>query len=110
MLRLLAGFTVLAVLLSIIGIYGVTAYAVAGRTQEMGIRIALGAKSTQVVGLVVGQGMKTIGAAIVVGLGVSVAATKYIATQLYGVSTTDPAVFALVPAVLATIALIACWL
>ena len=110
LLRLLAGFTVLAVLLAMIGIYGVTAYAVAGRTQEMGIRMALGARSAQVVGLVVRQGMKTIGAAIVVGLGVSLAASKYIETQLYGVSATDPAVFALVPAMLALVALLACWL
>jgi predicted permease len=109
-LRLLAGFTVLAVLLAMIGIYGVTAYAVAGRTQEMGIRMALGARSGQVVTLVVGQGMKTIGAGIVAGLGVSVAATKYIETQLYGVTATDPVVFAIVPLILAFIALVACWL
>jgi putative ABC transport system permease protein len=110
MLRLLAGFTVLAVLLAMIGIYGVTAYAVAGRTQEMGIRLALGARSTQVVGLVVGQGMKTIAAGIVTGLGASAAAAKYIESQLFGVSTTDPAVFVLVPALLAAVALLACWL
>ena len=109
-LRLLAGFTVLAVLLAMIGIYGVTAYAVAGRTQEMGIRMALGAKATQVVGLVVRQGMKTIGAAIVVGLGVSAAAARLIEAQLFGISATDPAVFAFVPALLAGIALLACWL
>lgn len=109
-LRLLAGFTVLAVLLAMIGIYGVTAYAVAGRTQEMGIRMALGAKAGQVVRLVVTQGMKTIGVAIVAGLGVSVAAAKYIETQLYGISATDPAVFALVPIALGMIALVACWL
>ena len=110
LLRLLAGFTVLAVLLAMIGIYGVTAYAVAGRTQEMGIRMALGAKAGQVVSLVVGQGMKTIGAGIAAGLGISVAATRLIETQLYGVSATDPAVFVIVPAILGAIALLACWL
>jgi putative ABC transport system permease protein len=110
MLRLLAGFTALAVLLAMIGIYGVTAYAVAGRTQEMGIRMALGARSRQVVALVVGQGMKTVGAAIIVGLAVSVAAAKYVETQLFGVSATDPAVFVAVPASLAIVGLIACWL
>jgi putative ABC transport system permease protein len=109
-LRLLAGFTVLAVLLAMIGIYGVTSYAVAGRTQEMGIRLALGAKSTQVVGLVVRQGMKTIGAAIGVGVGASFLATKYIQSQLFNVSATDPAVFVIVPVVLAVVALVACWL
>jgi putative ABC transport system permease protein len=109
-LRLLAGFTILAVLLAMIGIYGVTSYAVAGRTQEMGIRMALGAKAGQVVSLVVGQSMKTIGAAIVVGLGTSVAAAKYIEAELFNVKATDPVIFALVPIALGAIALIACWL
>jgi putative ABC transport system permease protein len=109
-LRLLAGFTVLAVLLAMIGIYGVTSYAVAGRTQEMGIRMALGAKAGQVVGLVVGQGMKTIALGVGTGLGVSIAAARYIESQLFNVSATDPAVFALVPVALASIALVACWL
>ena len=110
MLRLLAGFTVLAVLLAMIGIYGVTAYAVTGRTQEMGIRMALGAKAGQVVRLVVGQGMKTIALGVVAGLGISLAAAKYIESQLFNVSATDPAVFAAVPVALAAIALVACWL
>jgi putative ABC transport system permease protein len=109
-LGLVAGFTVLAVLLAMIGIYGVTAYAVAGRTQEMGIRMALGAKSRQVVALVVGQGMKTIGIAIVAGLAISVAAAKVIQSQLFGIVPTDPIIFAIVPVVLAIVALLACWL
>jgi putative ABC transport system permease protein len=108
-LQLIEGFTVLAVLLAMIGIYGVTAYAVAGRTQEMGIRMALGARAGQVVRLVVGQGMKTIGAAIVVGLAASFGASKLIESQLYGVTATDPAVYALVPVVLGGVALLACW-
>jgi putative ABC transport system permease protein len=109
-LRLLGGFTALAVLLAMIGIYGVTGYAVAGRTQEMGIRMALGARAGQVVRLVIRQSMTTIGAAIVVGLAVSVAAAKFIEAQLYGVRATDPVVYALVPLTLAAIALVACWL
>jgi ABC-type antimicrobial peptide transport system permease subunit len=76
----------------------------------MGIRMALGARSRQVVALVVGQGMKTVGAAIIVGLAVSVAAAKYVETQLFGVSATDPAVFVAVPTSLAIVGLIACWL
>ncbi|HET9423729.1 MAG TPA: ABC transporter permease [Gemmatimonadaceae bacterium] len=109
-LRLLAGFTILAVLLAMIGIYGVTGYAVAGRTQEMGIRMALGARAGQVVRLVVRQSMKTVFAAIVVGLGVSLVASKYIEAQLFGVRATDPLTYLLVPAGLAFIALLASWL
>ena len=76
----------------------------------MGIRLALGARAGQVVRMVVGQGMKTVGAAIVVGLGVSIAASKYIEAQLFGIAATDPVIFAVVPVSLALIALVACWL
>jgi putative ABC transport system permease protein len=109
-LRLLGGFTALAVILAMIGIYGVTSYSVAGRTQEMGIRLALGARAGQVVRLMVGQSMRTIGLAIVVGLGVAAASAKLIEAQLYGVAATDPVVFVLVPIALGAIALLACWL
>jgi putative ABC transport system permease protein len=110
MLRLLAGFTILAVLLAMIGIYGVTAYAVAGRTQEMGIRMALGARAQQVVRLVVRQSMKTIGIAIVVGLGVAAGAARLMQSLLFGIGTTDPVVYAAVPVALGLVALVACWL
>jgi putative ABC transport system permease protein len=110
MMRLLSTFAVLAVLLAVIGVYGVMSYAVARRTQEMGVRMALGARSTQVVGLVLWQGMRAIAIAIVLGLGVSVVATRLIRTQLFGVEPTDPTTFAAVPIALALVAVAACYL
>ena len=110
MLRLLAGFAVLAVVLAIIGIYGVTSYAVAGRTQEMGIRMALGARAPQVVTLVVRQSMTMIGLAIVVGLVASLGATRLLEAQLFGIRATDPVIYAIVPIALAAVALVACYI
>ena len=108
-LRLLAGFALLAVVLATIGIYGVTSYAVAGRTKEMGIRVALGARAPQVVRLVVRQSMTMVGVAITIGLVASVGATRLIETQLFGTRTTDPVVYAIVPFALAAVALMACY-
>jgi predicted permease len=109
-IRLLATFAVLAVLLAVIGVYGVMSYAVARRTQEMGVRMALGARSAQVVRLVLGQGSRTIGLGIAIGLAASFAATRLIRTQLFGVGPTDPLTFTWVPVVLAAVAMIACYL
>ena len=109
-MRLLASFAILAVLLATIGVYGVMSYAVARRTQEMGIRMALGARTTQVVGMVLRQGMRTIAIALVIGLAASLAATRVLATQLYGVQRLDPLTFAAVPFALALVALCACYL
>ncbi len=110
MMRLLASFAVLAVVLATIGVYGVMSYAVARRTQEMGVRMALGARAAQVVGLVLAQGLKTVGLAIVIGLGGAWFATRLLETQLFGVARTDPMTFALVPLTLGVIALAACYL
>jgi len=109
-MRFLASFAILAVLLATIGVYGVMSYAVARRTQEMGIRMALGARTTQVVGMVLRQGMRTIAIALVIGLAASLAATRVLATQLYGVERLDPLTFAAVPLALALVALCACYL
>jgi len=102
-----AGF---ALLLAAVGIYGVMAYSVAARTQEMGIRMSLGAEARHIVKLVVGQGMRLalIGAAI--GLVASFLLTRLIATLLFGVSATDPLAFSLAGAVLIVTALLACFL
>ena len=107
---LTASFAIVALLLAAIGVYGVMSYTVARRTQEVGIRMALGAKRTQVLGMVVRQGMTTIGIALVLGLAVSFAATRVLASQLFGVSTTDPLTFTMVPTLLALVALLACLL
>lgn len=109
-MRLLASFAIVAVILATIGVYGVMSYAVARRTQEMGIRMALGARTTQVVALVLRQGLRTVGVALVIGLGVAFVATRLIATQLFGVQRTDPLTFALAPLALGLVALLACYL
>ncbi|HMC57133.1 MAG TPA: ABC transporter permease [Gemmatimonadaceae bacterium] len=109
-MRLLASFAVLALVLAIVGVYGVMSYAVARRTQEMGIRMALGARATQVVGMVLKQGMRTIAVALALGLVLAVLATRLLTSQLYGVAALDPLTFVMAPVLLATIALVACYL
>jgi predicted permease len=109
-MRLLASFAILAVLLATIGVYGVMSYAVARRTQEMGIRMALGARTSQVVAMVLRQGMRTILIALTIGLVVSVGATRVLQSQLFGVDRMDPLTFATVPLVLAFVAFAACYL
>ena len=96
--------------LAAIGVYGVMSYGVARRTQEVGIRMALGARRGQVLGMVLREGMRTIGVALIVGLATAAAATRLIASQLFGVSAVDPLTFVLVPVLLAIVALAACYL
>jgi putative ABC transport system permease protein len=106
---LTASFALVALVLAAIGVYGVMSYSVARRTQEVGIRMALGAKRVQVLSMVVRQGMTTIGIALLLGVLASLAATRVLASQLFGVSTTDPLTFAAVPLMLAVVALVACY-
>jgi putative ABC transport system permease protein len=107
---LMASFAALALVLAAIGVYGVMSYAVARRTQEVGIRIALGARSGQVLGMVIRDGMKVIVVSLFVGLASAAAATRLIASQLFGVSAVDPLTFAAVPVILGIVALLACYL
>jgi putative ABC transport system permease protein len=102
-----AAFAGLALVLSALGIYGVLAYTVSQRTREFGIRIALGARTGTVVGMVMGQGMRL--AAIGLALGVAGAAllTGLMEKMLYDVKPTDPAVFAIVAGVLMVVAMAA---
>jgi len=104
---LLGGFSGIALLLASIGIYGVMSYSVAQRTRELGIRMALGAARTRVLGLVVGQGMVLAGAGIAIGLLGAFGLTRLLGAQLYSVSATDPSTFVLVAILLAGIALLA---
>jgi predicted permease len=99
-----------ALLLAMVGVYGVMSYAVTRRTQEIGVRMALGASRPQVLRLIVGQGVPLILGGILVGLAVSFGITRLIATLLYGVTPTDAFTFAAVTALLVSIALLACWL
>jgi len=107
---LLTIFGVVALVLAAIGIYGLMAYSVEQRTQEMGIRMALGADRTAIRKLVVWHGMRLALVGVVVGIGAAFGLTRFLASFLFGVKTWDPAVFITVPLVLASVALLAVWI
>jgi len=107
---LLGIFGAAALLLAAIGIYGLMAYSVAQRTQEMGIRMALGADRSVIRKLVVWQGMKLALVGVVAGIAASFGLTRLLSTFLFGVKPWDPAVFASAPLILTAIALLAVWL
>jgi putative ABC transport system permease protein len=108
--RLTAGFAIVALLLGAIGIYGVLSYTMTQRTQELGIRIALGAEARQVVRMVVGEGMRIVLLAVAIGLLGSLGATRLLRSQLFGVGPTDAVTFSIVTALLAGVAMLACYL
>jgi predicted permease len=103
-------FGLLALLLASVGLYGVLAYAVTQRTREIGIRIALGAPGRQVRRLVLRQGMRWVAAGVGAGFVGSLALTRFLSSQLFGVSPADPATFVCVTVFLGVVALLACWL
>ena len=107
---LLTIFGCSALLLAAVGIYGLMAYSVAQRTQEIGIRMALGAEAPAVRNLVVGQGMRLVLVGIAVGLVAAFGLTRLLAAFLFGVKAIDPLTFAAVPILLAAVALFAVWL
>jgi putative ABC transport system permease protein len=107
---LMTVFGVSALLLAAIGIYGLMAYSVEQRTQEIGIRLALGAQGSQVKNMVVLQGMRLAIVGVVIGLGVSLYLARLISALLFGVSTRDPLVFVGVPVLLTAVSLLAVWL
>ena len=106
-MSLLSAFAALALLLAGIGIYAVMSHVVAGRTQEIGIRIALGARQADVLEMVVRQSLAPVILGIVLGLGGAFALTRLMASLLFQVDPGDPAIFAAVTAVLAAVALVA---
>jgi predicted permease len=111
--NLLGGMGALALLLAAIGLYGVMAYAVSQRTQEMGIRLALGASPSSLLSMIVGQGMKLTTVGLVIGLALALGAFGSIGavrTLLPGISPLDPITFVAVPVLLALIALLATWI
>jgi putative ABC transport system permease protein len=108
-LLLLGVFSALALLLAVAGIYGVMSYAVAQRTHEIGVRVALGAQTRDVLKLVVSQGMVLVSVGVGIGLASALALTRFIKGLLFGVSATDPMTFAGVATLLALVALIACY-
>lgn len=107
---LMTVFGGLALLLAAIGIYGLMAYSVQQRTQEIGIRLALGARVNQIRAMVVSQGMKLAVAGVIVGIAAAFALSQVISSFLFGVDARDPLTFIVVPLFLAAVALIAVWI
>ena len=105
----LLAFAAMALLLATLGIYGVTAAAVAQRTREIGIRVALGAERSSVLALILSEGMRVSGLGLAVGLAASLALTRFLNALLYGVGAHDPATFAASIIGLAAVALLACY-
>src|SRR5262249_49112884 len=97
---ILGGLAGLALLLALVGIYGVISYSVAQRTRELGIRLALGARPSELLGLVVGQSLRPVLAGVALGLLLAFLASRALAGLLYAVTATDPLTFAIVPLVL----------
>jgi ABC-type antimicrobial peptide transport system permease subunit len=109
-LILLGAFAVLALGLASSGIYGVISYVVQQRTQEIGVRVALGAKRGDVLRLILAEGMKMAGVGVAVGLAAALGLTHMMASLLFGVSATDPVTFTAVAILLTSVALVACYI
>jgi putative ABC transport system permease protein len=107
---LMTAFGASALLLAAIGIYGLMAYAVQQRTQEIGIRLALGATASSARNMVVRQGMVLAAIGVVVGVGLSLYLARFVTSFLFGVQARDPLIFIGMPLVLAAVALVAVWL
>jgi putative ABC transport system permease protein len=107
LLGVLAG---VSLILAMIGIYGVMNYSVTQRTREIGIRMALGATSSDVMRMVVGQGMKLAIIGVAIGVAGAIAVTRLIESMLFKVSTTDTVTFAVVAAALVGVASLACYI
>jgi putative ABC transport system permease protein len=108
-MRLFGIFGGLALVLAAVGIYGVMSYLVTQRTHEIGLRVALGARRSDVLGMVLGRGIKTTLIGLAAGIAASLALTRLIARFLYGVKNTDPLTYAIVALILIAVALLACY-
>ena len=106
----LATFAVIALVLAAVGVYGVIAALVRRRTQEIGIRLALGARASDVRRMILRRGLALSGAGVLAGLGISVVATRALGAVLYGVSPTDPLTVGSVSGLLIIVAALASWL
>jgi ABC-type antimicrobial peptide transport system permease subunit len=109
-MTVLAAFAAAALLLASLGIYGVISYMVGQRTQELGIRVALGATRRDIMTLVLGHGLKVTLVGVAVGLVAAFGLTRLMRTMLYGVGATDPATFAVIAVLLTIVAVVACYL
>lgn len=108
-LVLLGGFALLAMILASVGIYGVIANLVTQRTNEIGVRIALGARPRDVLALVIRNGMKLAITGVAAGVAGSLVLTRFLSSLVFDVSVTDPLIFIAVSLLLAGVALVACW-
>lgn len=108
-LALVGIFAATALLLALAGMYGVMAYSVTRRTNEIGVRMALGASRRNVLGLVLGQGLLTAGAGVVIGTFISLAVSRALKSLLFGLSPADPLTFAAVIFMLVAVAMLACF-
>jgi ABC-type antimicrobial peptide transport system permease subunit len=106
-LSLISGFAVLALVLAVVGIYGVLSYTVAARTRELGIRMALGATARSVRGLVLGRGLAWTAVGALAGVVIAMALARVLRTMLYRVAPSDPATFVAVTAVFIVVAICA---
>ena len=109
-LIMIGAFAAIALLLSVVGIYGVTAYSVAQRTREIGIRMALGAQRKQVLARLLWEGLLLIVSGVAVGVAASAGLTRFLASMLFEVKATDPSTFLVVAAALVFVAALACWI
>ena len=107
---MMSGLAGLALLLAAIGTYGVVAFAVATRTREIGVRVALGARPRDVLRLVLGGGLRLAAAGVVLGLAGALAGARVLATMLYGVTPHDPITFATIAAIVMAVAIAATYL
>jgi putative ABC transport system permease protein len=110
MTRMALLFAVVALALAAVGTYGVLSYSVEQRTQEIGVRMALGAQARQVLRMVLGQGARLVAVGLVAGLLGALALRRILAGMLFGVAPTDPTIFASVIVVLSAVSLAACYL
>ncbi len=107
---LIGFFGITALLLATTGVFGVMAYAVSRRTREIGVRLALGAQSRDVLKLILGQGMRTILVGVAIGIAGSLVLTRTVQSLLFGVTATDPLTFSSVTLLLVAAALLACYI
>jgi len=107
-MALMGLFGAIALCLALVGVYGLVAYWVAARTREIGVRVALGARPADVLGLVLGKGSLLVLTGVALGTGGALVAVRYLRSQLYGISALDPATLLAVPAAIVVIALLAC--
>jgi predicted permease len=105
---LLSVFALVAVLLAVVGIYGVLAYVVGQRTTEIGVRMALGAQASNLLGLVIAQGAWLVGAGLVAGLLAALGLTRFLASLMFGIPVLDPLTYVVVPLLLIAVGLAAC--